>query len=172
MTFKEKEKMIRIEKINPKNVWDVIKLKLKREQKNFVCSNSVSIIQAYTAKETKCSAFPFAVYNDKRVVGFLMVCYNEGAFYEFYNEVPPDALVNNYSICRIMIDKRYQGRGYGKETIKLALDFIRTWPCGKSEYCEISYEPDNTVAKALYASFGFVENGELDGDETVAVLKL
>jgi len=164
--------MIRIEKINPKNVWDVIELKLKREQKNFVCSNSVSIIQAYTAKETKCSAFPFAVYNDKRVVGFLMVCYNEGAFYEFYNEVPPDALVNNYSICRIMIDKRYQGRGYGKETIKLALDFIKTWPCGKSEYCEISYEPENTVAKTLYASFGFVENGEIDGDETVAVLKL
>ena len=164
--------MIRIEKINPKNVWDVIKLKLKREQKNFVCSNSVSIIQAYTAKETKCSAFPFAVYNDKRVVGFLMVCYNEGAFYEFYNEVPPDALVNNYSICRIMIDKRYQGRGYGRETMKLALDFVRTQPCGKAEYCEISYEPENTVAKALYQSFGFEENGEMDGEEVVAVLKL
>ena len=164
--------MIRLEKIDAKNVWDVIDLKLKREQKHFVASNKTSIIQAYTAIGTACSAFPFAVYNDKRVVGFLMVCYNEGAFYEFYNEVPPDALVNNYSICRIMIDKRYQGRGYGRATMQAALDFIRTWPCGVAEYCEISYEPDNTVAKTLYASFGFVENGELDGDETVAVLKL
>lgn len=164
--------MIHLEKIDPKNVWDVIDLKLKREQKNFVCSNSISIIQAYTARETKCSAFPFAVYNGKKVVGFLMVCYNEGAFYEFYKKVPPSALVNNYSICRIMIDKRYQGRGYGKETIKLALDFIRTWPCGKAEYCEISYEPENEVAKKLYQSFGFEENGETDGDEIVAVLKL
>ena len=105
--------MIHIEKIDAKNVWDVIDLKLKREQKHFVASNKTSIIQAYTATGTACSAFPFAVYNDKKVVGFLMICYNEGAFYEIYGEVPPSALVNNYSICRIMIDKRYQGRGYG-----------------------------------------------------------
>ena len=164
--------MIHIEKINAKNVWDVLDLKLKKEQKHFVASNEVSIVQAYTAIDTKCVAFPFAVYNGKKVVGFLMVCYNEGAFYEMDGNTPPSALVNNYSICRIMIDKRYQGRGYGRAAMQAALDFIRTWPCGVAEYCEISYEPDNTVAKALYASFGFVENGELDGDETVAVLKL
>ena len=164
--------MIRLEKINAKNVWDVLDLKLKREQKNFVASNEVSIVQAYTAIETKCDAFPFAVYNDKKVVGFLMVCYNEGAFYEIYDEVPPSALVNNYSICRLMIDKRFQGRGYGRQTLKLALDFIKTWPCGQAEYCEISYEPENTVAKALYQSLGFEENGEMDGQEVVAVLKL
>ena len=34
------------------------------------------------------------------------------------------------------------------------------------------YEPENTVSKALYHSFGFRENGEMDGDEIVAVLKL
>ena len=164
--------MIRLEKIDPKNVWDVIDLKLKRDQKNFVASNSISIIQAYAAIDTKCDAFPFAVYNDKKIVGFLMVCYNEGAFYEIYDEVPPKSLVNNYSICRLMIDKRYQGRGYGRETIKLALDFIRTWPSGKAELCEISYEPDNIVAKTLYQSIGFEENGEMDGEEVVAVLKL
>ena len=27
------------------------------------------------------------------------------------------------------------------------------------------YEPENTVSKALYHSFGFRENGEMDGDE-------
>ncbi len=164
--------MIRLQKIDAKNVWDVLDLKLKREQKHFVASNEISIVQAYAAIETECRAFPFAVYNDKKVVGFLMVCYNEGAFYEMDGNVPPSALVNNYSICRIMIDKRYQRRGYGRAALLCALDFIRTWPCGKADYCEISYEPDNTVAKTLYASLGFVENGELDGDETVAVLKL
>ena len=56
--------------------------------------------------------------------------------------------------------------------MQAALDFIKTWPCGVAEYCEISYEPENTVAKNLYASFGFVENGETDYDEVVAVLKL
>ena len=55
---------------------------------------------------------------------------------------------------------------------KLALDFIRTWPCGKVEYCSISYEPENEVARELYRSLGFMENGEMDGDEIVAVLRL
>ena len=31
---------------------------------------------------------------------------------------------------------------------------------------------ENEVAKKLYVSFGFVPNGELDGDEEVAVLDL
>ena len=58
------------------------------------------------------------------------------------------------------------------EPVKLALDFIRTWPCGKAEYCWISYEPENETAKKLYASFGFEETGEMDGEEVVAVMKL
>ena len=32
----------------------------------------------------------------------------------------------------------------------------------------LSYRPDNVVAKALYASLGFVETGEVDDDEVVA----
>ena len=71
-----------------------------------------------------------------------------------------------------MIDKRYQKRGYGREAINLALDFIRTWPCGKAEYCAISYEPENEIARKLYLSMGFEETGEMDGDEIVAALKL
>ena len=64
--------MIHLEKIDAINVWDVLELKLRKEQKHFVASNDISIVQAYTAQGTGCSAFPFAIYNDKRVVGFLM----------------------------------------------------------------------------------------------------
>ena len=85
---------------------------------------------------------------------------------------PPKVYDNNYTIWRLMIDKRYQKRGYGREAINLALDFIRTWPCGKAEYCAISYEPENEIARKLYLSVGFEETGEMDGDEIVAALKL
>lgn len=71
-----------------------------------------------------------------------------------------------------MIDKRYQGKGFGREAVRLALEFIRTWPHGKAEYCALSYNPENEVARKLYASFGFAENGDTDDDEAVAVLKL
>ena len=165
--------MLHLEKITPANVWDVINLKVKKHQKNFVASNECSIIQAYVAEGTACTAFPFAIYNDKKVVGFLMIGYNEAALYDFDDECDaPEVLKNNYSIWRLMIDKKDQGKGYGREAIKLALDFIRTWPCGKAEYCSLSYEPENEVAAKLYHSMGFAENGEMDGDEIVAVIKL
>ena len=164
--------MIHLEKIDSQNVWDVLDLKLRREQKNYVASNEISIVQAYTAIGTGCSAFPFAIYNDKKVVGFLMIGFNEAALYELDGEEAPSALKNNYSLWRLMIDKRHQGRGYGRQAILQALDFVRTWPCGKAVYCEVSYEPDNEVGAKLYASLGFQVNGEMDGDEIVAVLKL
>ena len=165
--------MIHLEKIDPSNVWDVIDLKVKKEQKNFVASNDISIVQAFAAIGTECTALPFAIFNDKKPVGFLMIGYNEAAMYDYDDGVKsPEILKNNYSIWRLMIDKRYQKRGYGREAIKLALDFIRTWPCGKAEYCSLSYEPENEVGAKLYHSLGFVENGEMDGDEIVAVLKL
>ena len=164
--------MIHLEKIDSQNVWDVLDLKLRREQKDFVAPNEISIVQAYTAIGTACSAFPFAIYNDKKVVGFLMIGFNEAALYELDGEEAPSALKNNYSLWRLMIDKRVQGRGYGRQAILQALDFVRTWPCGKAEYCEVSYEPDNEVGAKLYASLGFQVNGEMDGDEIVAVLKL
>ena len=47
-----------------------------------------------------------------------------------------------------------------------------TLEVGESYTFNVSYEPENTAAKKLYASFGFIENGEMDGDEIVAVLKL
>ena len=40
--------MIRLEKINGKNVWDALKLKVSDEQKKFVASNEISVIEAYT----------------------------------------------------------------------------------------------------------------------------
>jgi diamine N-acetyltransferase len=36
----------------------------------------------------------------------------------------------------------------------------------------ISYEPQNEVARNLYAGFGFVEPGEMIGEEVLAVLNL
>lgn len=73
-----------------------------------------------------------------------------------------------------MIDKEYRHKGYGREAMKLALDYIRTFPAGKAEYCWISYEPENEVARQLYRSFGFVEAEKMPRgwDEIPALLKL
>ena len=52
------------------------------------------------------------------------------------------------------------------------MDYILSFPDGKETLWSTSYVLENEVAKKLYASFGFVPNGELDGDEEVAVLDL
>ena len=53
----------------------------------------------------------------------------------------PEIAKGNYNLWRLMIDKAYQNRGYGKEAVSLALEFIKSMPCGEAEYCWLSYEP-------------------------------
>lgn len=160
--------MIRLEKINAQNIWSILKLKVSDDQANFVASNDLSIIEAYIAITSNGHAFPFGIFDDNIPVGFLMIGYDVDESFDN----PPQIAYGNYSIWRLMIDERFQNKGYGKEAIKLAIDFIRTFPCREAEYCYLSYDSDNKMAKNLYSQFGFVENGETDGDEIVAVLKL
>lgn len=160
--------MIRIEKVNGKNVWDLLKLKVSDEQRNFVAGNDISIIEAYTAITGNGYAFPFGIYEEDKPVGFLMI----GFDVDDYWEDAPAVAKGNYNLWRLMIDKAYQGRGYGKEAVRLALEFIKSFPCGAAEYCWLSYEPENESAKNLYSSFGFAETGDMDGEELIAVLKL
>ena len=37
-----------------------------------------------------------------------------------------------------------------QEAVSLALEFIKSMPCGEAEYCWLSYEPDNAVARQMY----------------------
>ena len=160
--------MIRLEEINGKNVWDILKLRVSDAQKSFVASNDISIIEAYIAITHHGQAFPFGIYDDETPVGFCMIGF--GADDDW--EDAPDIARNNYNLWRLMIDKRYQGKGYGRAAMKQIMDYIASEPCGPAEYCWLSYEPENAAAKSLYASFGFKENGEWDGDEAIAILKL
>ena len=84
----------------------------------------------------------------------------------------PEIAKGNYNLWRLMIDKAYQNRGFGKGAVQLALDFIKTFPCGEAEYCWLSYEPENEAARKLYRSYGFKETGDMDGEGLIATFKL
>ena len=71
---------------------------------------------------------------------------------------------------RLMVDEKYQGKGHGREIMKQVLDSFRTDERIKN--VGISYEPENEVARKLYASLGFEEPGEIIDGETLAVLNL
>ena len=58
--------MLHLEKLNHKNIWDIVDLKVFKLQKDFVAPNWASIIEAYSILDTETAAFPFGIYNDKK----------------------------------------------------------------------------------------------------------
>lgn len=160
--------MVKLKKVDYSNIFKILELDVYSNQKDCVATNAQSIADAYLCETKDLPVYPFGIYNDNDLVGFIMISY--GSDPDTLN--PPSVSKDNYCIWRLMIDKKYQRKGYGSQAIKLAIDFIKTWPNGKAKYCYLSYEPRNELAKKLYHSLGFIENGEEDDGEIVAVYKL
>ena len=160
--------MLKLKKIDRNNVAEILKLEVFDNQKSFVATNNSSIIEGYIAITENNHVFTFGIYKDDTPIGFLMIGYDVNSD----DEDAPMIAKGNYNIWRIMIDKKFQGKGFGKKAMDLALEFVNTFPCGTAEYCWISYESDNDVARKLYKSVDFVETDEKDGEEIVAILKL
>lgn len=158
---------ITLRRVTHANFGELADLAVREDQRELVASNAVSIIEAYTTLVEGGVALPFGIYAGDTPVGFLMIGYDCLDW-----EDAPAVARGAYCLWRLMIDARYQGRGYGRRALQQALSYIRTFPCGPSEHCWLSYEPGNLKAKRLYESFGFAENGQMDGNEVVAVLHL
>ena len=161
--------MVHLEELNKYNVWDVIELTVKKEQESFIAGNEWSLVHAYVGNKTEGAVYPFGIFDDDKAVGFLMIAYDYG---EVCNDPDaPEISENNYFLWRLMIDQEEQGKGYGKKAVELALEFVKTFPHGRADYCWLCYDKNNEVARKLYLSMGFQEIGEQD-DDINAVIKL
>ena len=77
---------------------------------------------------------------------------------------------NFYELCRFMIDRKYQGQGYGKQALSLIIEEMKNrFNCNE---IYLSTDPENVRAKHVYEKFGFVSTGEIWYDEELYVLKL
>ena len=143
------------------NWQSLIKLKVREDQNGFVASNLYSIAQAQFGDEYEghWNLHPFGIYDDGDVpVGFLMYGLN-------FNHPTQQAFIQ-----RLMVDERFQGKGYGRFAMQKMIEIFRADE--RIQEVGISYEPANEGARKLYASVGFLETGEMVEDEVVAVLKL
>ena len=150
--YELKNKDLHLVKADKENFWTLMDLRVSKDQEEFVAPNSVSLAQAYDTRADGKFVQSFGIWDGDTPVGFAMIGHNS----EEYEEM----------------DQRYQKRGYGRDALKLLLDYIRTFPDGVESLWSTSWEPGNDVAAKLYHDFGFIENGEKDGDEIVAVLEL
>lgn len=152
--------MIELRPVVKQNWRDFIKLTVSEDQKNFVADNLYSIAQAQFGFdfEGHWDCHPFGIYDDDTPVGFMMYAVN------FSHPV------RQVLIARLMVDQNVQRRGYGRAAMEKVLESFRA--DGRVREIGISYEPENEVARKLYAELGFVETGEIIDDEVLAVLRL
>ena len=134
--------------ITEDNFIDAFNLKLKKDQEEFVSHPIRSLAQAYVYRD-QCQ--PFGIYEDDRMVGYMMVIY--------------DYDVPEYDIWHMMIDETQQGKGYGKAALKLILDYIEEKPFGNSDRVVLTCNKNNTYALNMYKSLGFEMTGNEDEDE-------
>ena len=163
--------MIELRKIDGDNIEEVIALEVEENQEDFIeTTNLRSFADAHMLNADGIPATPLAIYADEIMVGFLMYIYDTTDHESFQNEVYYGEKA--YFIWHFMIDKRYQGKGYGKLAFEKMLAEIENLPHGESQYVDLFYHKNNVIAKELYASFGFVETGIIQENSVHAIRNL
>lgn len=138
--------MIQFKTIDEDNFYDVIDMKLP--DTDFVAENVYSLAEAWLSKG---DMMPYAIYEDETIVGFIML----------EKEYKKDGL----GILRMMIAEEYQGRGYGKESLKLVMNNPEYHE--KYDFIYLYVVPENERAIHLYKKAGFYETGEVEEGENV-----
>lgn len=153
--------MVELKKITYENFETLIDdLKISEEQKEFVASNLGSLAQAYISITNGGFATPYAIYDNDIMVGFVMYTYADKSG----KDVDEPYATPCYYIWRLFIDINHQRKGYGRQAIQKIITEIKTMPHGKADRIYASWHPNNIGSKSLFASLGFVETGEIDGD--------
>ncbi len=141
--------MVNLREITMDNFIPVIKLKLNETDKRMVATNGFSLAEAYVDKVSQ----PRGIYDDDKLVGFVMYDFNQKEKKGY--------------ISRLMVADEFQGNGYGRQGLLLAMEELRKNP--DMQCIQISYHPDNIKARTLYLDIGFVENGEQVDGEDIAI---
>ena len=144
--------VVNLRPIDEKNVLAIIRLNVTEEQEDLVAPNSVSIAQA--AHTT--NRWERAIYADDEPVGYVLLSED--------HEKP------RYYLWRYMIDKRFQGKGFGKAAMQQVIEYVRSIP-GATEMF-LSYVPSDEGPRAFYAGLGFEDTGVEHGGELEMRLEL
>jgi diamine N-acetyltransferase len=134
--------------VNADNWRDVVRIEPREDQRRFVASVSYYLNLCHYGEDWR----PLALYREGEPIGFAMWAF--------------DTEEESYWIGGLVIGAEHQGKGYGRAAMEAMLDHLAAQP-GYRE-AALSCDPENTVARRLYASLGFVETGERVDDELVA----
>ncbi|WDL99623.1 GNAT family N-acetyltransferase [Alicyclobacillus sp. ALC3] len=112
----------------------------EEQKKTFPCP----VVYWIAESKVDPSFAPMAIYDGDLLVGFLV-----------YGLDPDEA---EYWLIALLIDRKYQRRGYGRAAIKELIRHL-----GEQHQCEklvLGHRADNRAAEALYTSIGFEKIAE------------
>ncbi|KAF9959840.1 hypothetical protein BGZ72_008614 [Mortierella alpina] len=157
-----RDSTVTLREITKENWRAITDLKVAPSQEQILATNLKSLCESHYAED----AWIRGVYADETPVGLLLM-----------SLWTPD---DWYAVWRFMIDEKYQGLGYGRRTIQLAIAHVKeTYPDAKQiRLNSVGPEGRKDVAAKdspynFYAGLGFKPVGEYDEDgETDMVLDL
>lgn len=137
--------MISLVEIDESNWLEITRLEITDEQKGYVASPLGVMARAFAFR--KQNAWIRAIAADGQIVGVCLVCdlAEEPACYE---------------LQQFLIDRRWQGSGYGQEALRLVLAELakrRKYP-----RVEVCVKMNDHAAIHLYQKLGFVDSGYID----------
>ncbi|MEQ8691116.1 MAG: GNAT family N-acetyltransferase [Pseudomonadales bacterium] len=140
--------MITLEEVTQRNIHDVLALEVADHQKlTYPRSNAYSMAEGFFPSDDD-AVWMRAICSDGVPIGFMMT-----------SESPEDG---DYFLWRMMIDKRFQGKGFGAKAMRLLIQRIRN--NGNPRTLILSHLKDNTEAGNFYMSLGFSYTGNELGD--------
>lgn len=138
---------ITLREITEENYADVLAIRLtpEQEERRLVAPVVRSLADAWLYRHDG-DTFPYAVYDEKTVVGFLLL--------------DKDVEDRQFLIWRLIIDQHYQGQGYGTQVVQEVIRQARL--AVGIEKVVADYRDGNDVMQALLESVGFVKTGYLE----------
>ncbi len=134
--------------INKENWKECARLEVNPDQRDYVASNPYSLAQAAYEPDHAL----WGIYAGDRMVGFSMT------------SVDRETVPARHWISRFMIDRREQGKGFGKAAFRLVADsLLSAYGCSE---LRLSVHPENQAAIHIYEGYGFQKTGEmLEGEQ-------
>jgi ribosomal protein S18 acetylase RimI-like enzyme len=150
--------VVSLRSITASNKEAVEALRVSPGQEQFVSSVADSLVEA--AEEPDGCALYWAVYAEETPVGFVMIS----------DEVGHPDYIPHY-LWKLLIDERYQRRGFGTATLDLIVEYFRGRP-GVEVLSTSAGEGDGSPI-TFYERYGFEKTGEIVFDDEVLLrLKL
>ena len=144
--------MLRLSELSEENWQEAASLSVKEEQKEFVAPAIGIIARGYVYRG--CRGRVFILEDDGRAVGLALV-----------REFTDEPL--GYDLQQFMIDRRYQGRGFGSRALDLILNELKEE--NRWDHVEVCVKKKDTEAIRLYEKHGFRDSGYVDEDVPDAV---